>query len=315
MNLSHAYGAPPPRQHAERVLLTAFDLGVRHFDTAALYGFGANEELVGPVLKPHRQEILLASKCGLTGVDGKRVIDGRPETLRRTCEDSLRRLQTEVIDLYTLHRWDRRIPIEESVGALKQLQEQGKIRAIGLSEVSADTLRRAASVAPIAAVQTEYSLWTRNPEIAILEACEELGAAFVAFSPVARGFLTDAALDPEAFAPNDIRRDMPRFWPPHLAKNLELRARFQKLARDAGVPASILALNWVIGRGEHVHVIPGTTSLEHLQQNIDAEAFDFPPDVLVSAELLFNQRTVSGPRYSPAAQASVDTEDFPPIHT
>jgi aryl-alcohol dehydrogenase-like predicted oxidoreductase len=310
MNLSHAYGAPPPRADAERLLLTAFDLGIRHFDTAALYGFGANEELVGPTLKPHRNEILLASKCGLTGVDGKRVIDGRPEAILRTCEDSLRRLQTDVIDLYTLHRCDKRVPIEDSVGALAQLVEQGKIRAIGLSEISADTLRRASKVAPIAAVQTEYSLWTRNPEIAILKACEDLGTAFVAFSPVARGFLTDVLLKPDEFAPSDIRRDMPRFAPPHFENNLQLRARFLDLARDAGVPASILALNWVIGRGEHVHVIPGTTSLEHLKQNIDAEAFDVPPDILTAAELLFNQRTVSGPRYSPAAQSTVGTEEF-----
>ena len=310
MNLSHAYGAPPPRADTERLLLTAFDLGVRHFDTAALYGFGANEELVGPTLKPHRNEILLASKCGLTGIDGKRVIDGRPETILRTCEDSLRRLQTDVIDLYTLHRWDKRVPIEESVGALVRLVEQGKIRAIGLSEVSADALRRAAKVAPIAALQTEYSLWTRNPEIAVLKACEELGTAFVAFSPVARGFLTDVALKPDEFAPSDIRRDMPRFWPPHLEKNLALRTRFLELAHSAGVPAGILALNWVIGRGEHVHVIPGTTNLKHLQQNIDAEAFDFPSDVLLATELLFNHHTVSGPRYSPAAQTSVSTEEF-----
>jgi len=195
MNLSHAYGAPIPEAQAERVLLSALDAGITFFDTAALYGFSTNETLVGKVLKSHRQKFTLASKCGMTGVDvngdGKlvRVIDGRAETIRKTCEDALKRLQTDVIDLYYLHRWDKKVPIEDSVGALSDLVRQGKIQSIGLSEVSASTLRKAHAVHPIAAVQTEYSLWTRNPEIAVLQACKELGAAFVAFSPMARGFL------------------------------------------------------------------------------------------------------------------------------
>ena len=195
MNLSHAYGAPIPEAQAERVLLSALDAGITFFDTAALYGFSTNETLVGKVLKSHRQKFTLASKCGMTGVDvngdGKlvRVIDGRAETIRKTCEDALKRLQTDVIDLYYLHRWDKKVPIEDSVGALSDLVRQGKIQSIGLSEVSASTLRKAHAVHPISAVQTEYSLWTRNPEIAVLQACKELGAAFVAFSPVARGFL------------------------------------------------------------------------------------------------------------------------------
>ena len=177
------------------MLLAALDAGVTLFDTAALYGFGANETLVGKVLQPHRSQFTLASKCGMEGVDvagdGKlvRVIDGRPETIRQQCEDSLQRLRTDVIDLYYLHRWDKKVPIEDSVGALADLVRAGKIRTIGLSEVSAATLRRAHAVHPITALQTEYSLWTRNPEIAVLDACRELGVAFVAFSPVARGFL------------------------------------------------------------------------------------------------------------------------------
>src|SRR5450830_1381944 len=185
MNLSHAYGAPVSTEQGERVLLSALDAGVTLFDTAALYGFGANETLVGRVLKPHRQKFTLASKCGMQGVDvngeGKllRVIDGRPQTIRKTCEDSLRRLQTDVIDLYYLHRWDKTVPIEESVGALGELVRKGHIRSVGLSEVSATTLRRAHAEHPIAAVQTEYSLWTRNPEIAVLDACKELGVAWL----------------------------------------------------------------------------------------------------------------------------------------
>jgi len=187
MNLSHAYGPPVSEAQAEKVLLTALDAGVTFFDTAALYGFSANETLVGKVLKPHRQKFTLASKCGMTGVDvngdGKlvRVIDGRPETIRKTCEDALKRLQTDVIDLYYLHRWDKKVPIEDSVGALSDLVRQGKIQSIGLSEVSASTLRKAHAVHPITAVQTEYSLWTRNPEIAVASSLSRIGCCLCRF--------------------------------------------------------------------------------------------------------------------------------------
>jgi len=311
MNLSHAYASPPPLEDARRLLLDAFDVGVRHFDTAALYGFGKNEELVGPTLKPYRDEILLASKCGMTGVDGKRVIDGRPETILRTCDEALKRLETDVIDLYYLHRWDRKVPIEDSVGALTRLVDAGKIRAIGLSEVSADTLYKAARVHPIAAIQTEYSLWTRNPEIAVLKACEELGTAFVAFSPLARGFLGGSVRDPAQFEDKDIRKAMPRFQAPHFAKNLERLEALEALADEAAsIPPSILALNWVLAQGRHIHIIPGTTRLEHLEQNIEADAFDFPPEILRRAGLIFNRTTVSGPRYAAAVQAEIDTEEF-----
>src|SRR5215471_17706315 len=239
MNLSHAYGVPPSPEEGERVLHAALDAGETLFDTAALYGFGTNEELVGRVLKPHRQRITLCSKGGMAGVKGedgvvRRVIDGRPETVRRNCEDSLRRLQTDVIDLYYLHRWDKAVPIEDSVGAMSRLVEEGKIRTLGLSEVSASTLRKAHAVHPITAVQNEYSLWTRNPEIAMLAACRELGVTFVAFSPVARGFLCDAVHDVAGFEARDIRRTMPRFDEPNHAKNLQLLPPYKELAREAG---------------------------------------------------------------------------------
>jgi aryl-alcohol dehydrogenase-like predicted oxidoreductase len=311
MNLSHAYSSPPPIEDARALLIEAFDLGVRHFDTAALYGFGKNEELVGPTLKPFRDEILLASKCGMTGVDGKRVIDGRPETILKTCDEALKRLQTDWIDLYYLHRWDRKVPIEESVGALKRLVEAGKVRAIGLSEVSAETLRKAAKVHPVAALQTEYSLWTRNPEIAVLKACEELGTAFVAFSPLARGFLGGSLRDPSKLEEKDIRRPMPRFQAPNFENNLRRLEVFETLADEAaGVPPAILALNWVLNQGRHIHIVPGTTKLEHLRQNVETDAFDFPEDILQRAGEIFNQRTVSGPRYPAAVQVEIDTEEF-----
>jgi aryl-alcohol dehydrogenase-like predicted oxidoreductase len=246
----------------------------------------------------------------MTGVDGKRVIDGRPETILKTCDEALDRLQTDRIDLYYLHRWDRKVPIEESVGALKRLVEAGKVHTIGLSEVSADTLRKAAKVHPIAALQTEYSLWTRNPEIAVLQACEELGTAFVAFSPLARGFLGGSVRNPSKLEEKDIRRPMPRFQAPNFDKNIELLRAFEALAEKAGVPLAVLALNWVLSQGRHIHITPGTTKLEHLRQNLETDAFDFPEDVLRRAGEIFNQWTVSGPRYPAAAQTEVDTEEF-----
>jgi len=198
MNLSHAYATPPPRDMAERVLRTALECGVTMFDTAALYGFGANEELLGAVLKPYRADIVLASKGGMFRDEtGRRAIDARPDTLKRMCDDSLMRLQTDVIDLYYLHRKDPNVPIADSIGALADLVHEGKVRTIGLSEVSAATLRQAHAVHPVTAIQSEYSLWTRNPEIAVLDACRELGVTFVAFSPLARGFLCGELRNPE----------------------------------------------------------------------------------------------------------------------
>src|SRR5688500_4389416 len=197
MNLRHACAAPPPREVAEQVLRTALECGVTMFDTAALYGFGANEELLGTDLGPHRAGVVLATKGGMFRNEaGVRGIDARPETLRRMCDDSLTRLRTDVIDLYYLHRKDPRVPIEDSIGALSDLVRQGKVRTIGVSEVSAASLRRAHAVHPVTAIQSEYSLWTRNPEIAVVDACRDLGVTFVAFSPLARGFLCGELRDP-----------------------------------------------------------------------------------------------------------------------
>ncbi len=310
MNLSHAYGTPPTHADGVRLLHQAVDLGITHFDSAALYGFGRNEELLGEALKPYRQHIHLASKCGMTGVDGKRVIDGRPQTLQQTLEDSLRRLQTEVIDLYYLHRWDKSVPIEDSVGALADMVRAGKVRAIGLSEVSAATLRRAHAVHPIAAVQTEFSLWTRNAEVAVLDACRELKTAFVAFSPLGRGFLSGAVRDPSAFVEKDIRRNMPRFQEPHFSANLTLLDRYRELAAEIGCSMAQLALAWLLRRGEHIIPIPGTTSVTHLREDIGAA------DIILTAvqaqrlQALINAGTVSGPRYAEATQKEIDTEEL-----
>jgi aryl-alcohol dehydrogenase-like predicted oxidoreductase len=216
MNLSHAYGAPPPEAEAEALLREALDLGVTHFDTAALYGFGANESLVGRVLAPHRHRFVLASKCGHARREA--TAEARHRRPARdaevvTCEQSLRACAPTSSTCTTCTAGTRQVPIEDSVGALADLVRAGKVREIGLSEVSAATLRRAHAVHPIAAVQTEYSLWTRNPEIAVLDACRELGAAFVAFSPLARGFLTGTLRDVATLDAKDLRRGMPRFAP------------------------------------------------------------------------------------------------------
>ena len=315
MNLSHAYGAPVSFEQAEKVLLTAFDQGVTLFDTAALYGFGTNETMVGQVLKKHRQKFTLASKCGMAGVDVKgdgklvRVIDGRPETIRSTCEAALKRLQTDVIDLYYLHRWDKKVPIEDSVGALSDLVRQGKIQTIGLSEVSASTLRKAHAVHPITAVQTEYSLWTRNPEIAVLKACQELGTAFVAFSPVARGFLC-GELDLAAFDAKDIRKAMPRFTPDNYAANLKLFGPYQQLAKEAGCSPAQLALAWLLHKDAHIIPIPGTTSVAHLLDDLGSTQVKLSADLIAKLNQLINENTVVGDRYNDQSNSEVDTEVF-----
>ncbi len=314
MNICHAYGAPVSEQQAERVLLAALDAGITHFDTAALYGFGASETLVGKFLSQHRSKFTLASKCGMTGVPNEqgvkvRVIDGRPETVKATCEDALRRLQTEVIDLYYLHRWDKKVPIEDSVGALADLVREGKIRSIGLSEVSAPTLRKAHAVHPIAALQTEYSLWSRNPEIAVLKACRELGVSFVAFSPVARGFLC-GPMDVNAFDAKDIRRSMPRFSPENYAKNQALLPAYNAIAAEAGCTPSQLAISWLLHQGDDILPIPGTTSVEHLMDDIGAAEVKLSADVIACLNALINQHTVHGDRYNAQANSEVDTEVF-----
>ncbi|WP_028302359.1 aldo/keto reductase [Oceanospirillum beijerinckii] len=311
VNLSHAYGTPPSEQEAERLLLSALDLGYNHLDTASLYGFGANETLLGKVLKGRRDEFVLASKCVLYKDDqGKRVLDGRPETIRKTLEGSLQRLQTEAIDLYYLHRLDRNVPIEDSVGELSRMVEAGKIRSIGISEMSADTLRKAHKIHPIAAMQTEYSLWTRNPEIAVLEACRELGTTFVAFSPLARAFLTGKLTDPSVLAANDLRRNMPRFDADNYAKNLALLEQVAEVAQQEGCSLAQLALAWVLGRDDNIIAIPGTTNPDHLKENFSAQDVTLSAGAFERLDQIINQATVAGPRYNANTQLEIDTEEF-----
>ena len=312
MKLSHAYGVPLPEDEAIKALHAAFDMGYRHFDTATLYGGGKNELLLGKALKTLRNDIFLASKGGMQigEQSGVKEINGAPATLRKQVENSLRRLQVEHIDLYYLHRLDPNTAIEASVGALAEMVKEGKIGAIGLSEVSADTLRKAHAVHPIAALQTEYSLWSRNAEIAVLQATKELGAAFVAFSPVARGFLANGLQDVDSLEPKDIRRNMPRFYPENFAANLKLLEQYHQIATTVGCTPAQLALAWVCAQGDHIVPIPGTRSVAHMQENLQTQDITLSADIIRQLNLLINQTTVTGSRYSPAQQVEIDTEEF-----
>ncbi len=313
MSLSHAYGTPPAPEAAAPVLLKALDLGYTHFDSAALYGFGANETLIGKTLGSHRSQFVLASKGGMfRNEQGQRSIDGRPEVIRKNCEESLERLQTDVIDLYYLHRWDKRVPIEESVGALADLVKEGKVKTIGLCEVSAPTIRKAHLVHPLTAVQSEYSLWTRNPEVAGLETCRELGIAFVAFSPLARGFLTGRLRDVSTLPPKDIRHNMPRFQAEHFPKNLQLLDGLEAIAREHACTMGHVALSWLLAQGDHIIPIPGTTRLDHLEENVSATNVRLGKDTIERLNALINPRTVSGPRYNAAILPEIDTEEIEP---
>lgn len=311
MGLSHGYGPAVSEQQAAELLLGALDAGVTLFDTAALYGFGASEELLGRVLSPHRSRVRLASKCGIfRGPDGKRLIDGRAQTLRQTCEDSLRRLRTDVIDLYYLHRWDKSVPLEESVGALADLVRAGKVRQIGLSEVSAATLRKAFAVHPIAAVQSEYSLWARNVEIALLQACRELGVALVPFSPLGRAYFS-AELDPGSLAASDLRRRLPRFQPQAYAHNRTLLQPLREQARALGCTPAQLALAWLLHQGPDIIPIPGTTRLDHLKQNLGAADLSLDAGVCDRLAQAFSRDRVAGARYPDSTLKEIDTEQDP----
>jgi aryl-alcohol dehydrogenase-like predicted oxidoreductase len=310
MSLSWAYGVPPSEEDAAKLLHRALDLGYDHLDTANIYGLGHNETLIGNALHGRRKEFFLATKMGLIIDGAKRGVDCSPAAIRKCVEESLTRLQTDFIDLYYMHRRDFDVPIEESVGAMAELIKEGKIGSIGLSEMSAETLRKAAAVHPIAAVQTEYSLWTRNPEIAVLDACRELGTTLVAFSPVARGVLANGVRDVDALAEKDLRRNMPRFNEENWPKNLGLVDQFNAIAAEEGVTPAQLSLAWVLSRGEHVVAIPGTASIAHLEENLARWDWELSAATVARLDALINQASVAGPRYGELIQQTIDTEEF-----
>ena len=310
MSLSWAYGVPPSPKDGAKLLHHALDIGYNHFDTARIYGEGKNEILIGNALNGRRKEFFLASKTGIFVEGDKRRVDCRPEMIRGAIEESLRLLKTDYIDLYYLHRRDFNTPIEDSVGELARAIEAGKIGSIGLSEMSAQTLRKAAAIHPIAAMQTEYSPQTRNPEIAVLKACKDLGTTFVAFSPVGRGSLCGTLRDPSKLPNGDLRKSWPRFIGENWTTNLALIDAFGNIARDAAVTQAQLALGWVLAKGEHIVTIPGTANIAHLEENIAQHNWIPDAATLAGIDALINQQTVAGPRYPAGQQRSIDTEEF-----
>jgi aryl-alcohol dehydrogenase-like predicted oxidoreductase len=311
MSLSWGYGAMPEEADALALLNRALDLGYDHLDTANIYGLGHNETLIGKALKERRGEYSLATKTGIVIEGANRGIDCSPEAIRRNIDASLQRLQTDQVDLYYMHRFDPKVPVAEMAGAMGDLIAAGKIGGYGVSEWSAAHIREAHRVTPMMAVQTEYSLWSRNPEIAVLDTCRELGIAFVAFSPVARGVLANGVRDVSALHERDLRRTMPRFNDANWPRNLALVDAFNAIAAREDVTPAQLSLAWVLAQGEHIVAIPGTANSGHLAENI-AQA-DWALSSALAAELdgLINRHTVAGPRYGGAMQATIDTEEFP----
>jgi aryl-alcohol dehydrogenase-like predicted oxidoreductase len=309
MGMSQAYGKPD-RDESERTLHRALELGVTFLDTANVYGLGHNETLIGEVLKTRRGEIELATKFGIVVDDkGQRGIDGRPEQVADRCNESLERLQTDVIDLYYLHRRDPEVPIEETVGAMADLVHAGKVRYLGLSEVSATTLRRAHAVHPITAVQSEYSLWTRDPEAHVLPACRELGVGFVPFSPLGRAILTGAITSADDISgERDMRTGMPRFQGENLALNLELVEAFAGLAESQGCTRGQLALAWLLAQGDYIAPIPGTKRVKYLEENAAAADIVLSKEMLARIDALFAPERIAGERYAPAGMRSLDRD-------
>jgi len=307
MGMSASYGT---RNDAESVatLHRALDLGINFLDTADAYGPYTNEGLIGREIRERRTEIVLATKFGL--VQGpaaqERRVDGRPEHVRAACEASLRRLGVETIDLYYLHRLDPCVPIEETVGAMARLVDEGKVRFLGLSEVRPQTLRRAHAVHPITAVQSEYSLWTRDPEQDILSTCRELGIGFVPFSPLGRGFLSGRLVALDQLPPDDFRRGIPRFQGENFSRNQEIALRLGALAAEKGCTTAQLALAWVLAQGEDIVPIPGTKHRTYLEENVAALDLVLSRGDRERIEAAVSPTSVAGDRYSPTGMSLVD---------
>ncbi|MBH0239683.1 aldo/keto reductase [Methylobrevis albus] len=306
MGMSHAYGGQDEATSIA-TLRRAVDLGITFFDTAEVYGPFVNEELVGKALRDLRDEVVIATKFGFrintdkSDAAAMSGLDGRPEQAKSVAEASLRRLGTDVIDLYYLHRVDPAVPIEDTVGAMADLVAEGKVKAIGLSEVTADELRRAHEIHPITAVQSEYSLWTRDPEMGVLAACRELGVGFVPFSPLGRGMLTGALTSTDALGPNDFRRGLPRFQGENFDLNRSLVAALDALAAEKGVTPAQLALAWVLNQGDDIVPIPGTRSEVRLAENIAAVDIVLSEPELAQIAAVFPAESVAGARYAPTA--------------
>lgn len=307
MGMSEFYGSSD-EQESIATIQRALDLGVNFLDTADMYGPFKNEELVGRAIKGRREEVVLATKFGnMRGEEGQFLgVNGRPEYVRSACEASLRRLDVETIDLYYQHRVDPNTPIEETVGEMARLVEEGKVRYLGLSEAAIETVRRAQSVHPIAALQTEYSLWSRDPEDGLLDVCRELGIGFVPYSPLGRGFLTGQFKSFEDLAPDDYRRNAPRFQGENFQKNLELVKQIEELAKAKGCTPAQLALAWVLAQGEDIVPIPGTKRRKYLEENIAALDVEITPEDLKRIDEVAPKGVAAGTRYPEAGMAAVN---------
>ena len=299
MGMSEFYGATDEAQSLA-TLAAAFDAGVTLFDTADTYGLGHNEQLLGRFLQGKRSRVLVATKCGLARAQGgyARRVDNSAAYIRQACEASLRRLRVDTIDLFYLHRINLDTPLEESMGALAQLRQEGKIRAIGLCEVGPQTLLRAAAIAPVAAVQSEYSLWTREPEQGVLAACRAVGASFVAYSPLGRGFLTGAVHDVAALEADDFRRFNPRFAAENMAGNQAIVALLRRMAQEKGCTPAQLALAWLLAQGDDIIAIPGTKRIAYLHDNLGALAVRLSPAELDAMAQAFPFGAAFGARYT-----------------
>ncbi|MFZ0959323.1 MAG: aldo/keto reductase [Terriglobia bacterium] len=302
------FSGPHQEEESIATIHRALDLGINFLDTADAYGCGDNEELVGRALRGRRHQVVLATKFGnVRDAEGRFAgINGRPEYVRQACDASLRRLQMDVIDLYYQHRVDRTVPIEETVGAMSRLVEEGKVRFLGLSEAAPATIRRAHRTHPISALQTEYSLWTRDPEEQILPLCEELGITFVAYSPLGRGFLTGRFERFEDLAPDDWRRNHPRFQGENFARNLDLVRPVERIAAKKSTKPSQLALAWVLAQGEGIVPIPGTTSRAHLEENLTALELALTAHDLAQLNEAAPRGAAAGERYAEAAMKAVN---------
>lgn len=308
MGMSDFYGQRDDDQSV-RTLHRALDLGVTFFDTADMYGPYTNEELLGRALRDRRQQAVIATKFGIVrdpNDPSKRGINGRPEYVRQACEGSLRRLGTDHIDLYYQHRVDPSTPIEETVGAMAELVQEGKVRFLGLSEASADTLRRASAVHPIAALQSEYSLWSRDPEDGVLAACRELGIGLVAYSPLGRGFLTGQIQRFEDLDADDYRRHTPRFQGENFQRNLDVVARIKEMAAQKNCTPGQLALAWVLAQGNDIIPIPGTKRIEYLEENLGALDVQLSAEELAQIEEIAPRSAIAGMRYPEAMMGSVN---------